>query len=561
MPTINGMKMACEPCIRGHRSTKCTHANERLMVPVRKPGRPLSACPHPKDQACGCGGVTAAIPRKQACGCGTNEPPVLSRPAPQDTSTTLADLPSPTKSAFKVQKGSGRPQSSMKQSFDPANFERMDMNSVNIVQFEQRTQSIQVPFPNGYATTGPPQPYGYIPQYSSMQTKYTQIPVQEPVHSLSTMLDSTNGFITTPLPENGFEHNTTELRMADTSGETPMSTMSGNIMNGGSCCAPPVPAFNGESNGMAIGGSTTRPPNHSHSSSSASSLSEPPEIQAGSCCSSKPRTDVPKLESFSSQGSPVDMTPQTQHHVLPQSETPFNPILYPQYLPQATVFTYPATYGSFENPLQPSAWLESVRANSYNTAQPPNSVPPPVSFSTPIIPGSLETVHTCGCGDGCQCIGCAAHPYNDATKEYVRNAWSEQGRRPEVYSNGTNGTSKSNGNGNGNVGIQSQNIDTVSSPAAQTPSSTTSGNGEADQVMSAADFFFVNYNFDGEGCGGDTQSCPCGDDCECIGCTIHKPGALQMPCVGEKDFCPCGDECECAGCEIHRNGHNGNATA
>ncbi|RAL59213.1 hypothetical protein DID88_006668 [Monilinia fructigena] len=42
--------MSCEPCIRGHRSTKCTHANERLMVPVRKPGRPLSACPHPRDQ-------------------------------------------------------------------------------------------------------------------------------------------------------------------------------------------------------------------------------------------------------------------------------------------------------------------------------------------------------------------------------------------------------------------------------------------------------------------------------------------------------------------------------
>ena len=34
-------------------------------------------------------------------------------------------------------------------------------------------------------------------------------------------------------------------------------------------------------------------------------------------------------------------------------------------------------------------------------------------------PGTLDTVHTCGCGDICQCIGCAAHPYNDATHEYV----------------------------------------------------------------------------------------------------------------------------------------------
>ncbi|KAK2074528.1 hypothetical protein P8C59_008728 [Phyllachora maydis] len=43
MPFINGQKMACGPCIRGHRSTKCTHASERVMVPVRKPGRPLSS--------------------------------------------------------------------------------------------------------------------------------------------------------------------------------------------------------------------------------------------------------------------------------------------------------------------------------------------------------------------------------------------------------------------------------------------------------------------------------------------------------------------------------------
>lgn len=33
------------PCIRGHRSSKCTH-KDRVLIAVRKPGRPLSACPH-----------------------------------------------------------------------------------------------------------------------------------------------------------------------------------------------------------------------------------------------------------------------------------------------------------------------------------------------------------------------------------------------------------------------------------------------------------------------------------------------------------------------------------
>ncbi|KIW03634.1 hypothetical protein, variant 2 [Verruconis gallopava] len=51
---INGekKKVACGPCIRGHRSSKCTHS-DRVLIEVRKPGRPLSACPHPSG-SCGC---------------------------------------------------------------------------------------------------------------------------------------------------------------------------------------------------------------------------------------------------------------------------------------------------------------------------------------------------------------------------------------------------------------------------------------------------------------------------------------------------------------------------
>ena len=50
-----------EPCMRGHRSSKCTHS-DRILVQVRKPGRPLSSCPHPSGQ-CNCGGVRMAIPK------------------------------------------------------------------------------------------------------------------------------------------------------------------------------------------------------------------------------------------------------------------------------------------------------------------------------------------------------------------------------------------------------------------------------------------------------------------------------------------------------------------
>lgn len=141
------------------------------------------------------------------------------------------------------------------------------------------------------------------------------------------------------------------------------------------------------------------------------------------------------------------------------------------------------------------------------------------------------------------------------------------------------------------------------SPPAGTPSDTTAD----DPPLSASDFFFVNYPFDG--CGGDTQSCPCGDDCACLGCSIHNnsdsppmpdsklnaddeipagaPNDDQSPnatgsccggttaenghandnnfdesgpldasfgemCAGDESTCPCPpDGCHCIGCTIH----------
>ncbi|RDL37271.1 uncharacterized protein BP5553_04704 [Venustampulla echinocandica] len=53
MPIINGYKYSCEPCIRGHRATSCTHT-DRILIEVRKPGRPLESCGHEFD-TCTCG--------------------------------------------------------------------------------------------------------------------------------------------------------------------------------------------------------------------------------------------------------------------------------------------------------------------------------------------------------------------------------------------------------------------------------------------------------------------------------------------------------------------------
>ncbi|CAL9728218.1 transcriptional activator protein Cup2p [Monosporozyma unispora] len=47
MIVIDGVKYACERCIRGHRASKCVHS-ERPLVPVKKQGRPSTTCHHCK---------------------------------------------------------------------------------------------------------------------------------------------------------------------------------------------------------------------------------------------------------------------------------------------------------------------------------------------------------------------------------------------------------------------------------------------------------------------------------------------------------------------------------
>ncbi|EUC33252.1 hypothetical protein COCCADRAFT_36920 [Bipolaris zeicola 26-R-13] len=68
---VNGerKKVACGPCIRGHRSSKCDH-RDRVLVEVRKPGRPLSSCPHPTG-SCSCERVVInyTIPKTSQCAC------------------------------------------------------------------------------------------------------------------------------------------------------------------------------------------------------------------------------------------------------------------------------------------------------------------------------------------------------------------------------------------------------------------------------------------------------------------------------------------------------------
>ncbi|KAK2056204.1 copper fist DNA binding domain-containing protein [Colletotrichum caudatum] len=519
MPLINGQKMACEPCIRGHRSTKCTHANERLMVPVRKPGRPLSTCPHPPSRACGCGSVTAAIPRKQKCGCGSSSAtPTTEESSSSSSSSSLvkaespaSDAPpmSPTKApaSFRIQKMPAKP-TGRKQSFDPVNLERMDAANINILPPYDMPQPNHMPHANGampaMPAQGPAMEYAAMPIMAGVNGGFHHQPIMYPMFSQH---------MSAPIFPNG-----AAMPMPHTNGAA-STTGTPALPTGGSCCSGPAKAE----------GSSKQP-----SSVSSSPKTQPKPNMAGCCSGKAPAIDT---DLATNGGGGHHMS---NGHVSPSSAMAMSPFQTPMAMPQGiyhsyfqpTIFTYPPQYGSFMSPLQPEQWKQTMEALHYG--QP---VPQPATYNMPPNPiftpegttttGPESTSHTCGCGDGCQCVGCAAHPYNDATQDYVRSAYLSMHEDSSRAANGTNGTDghseRTVANGAGAYGAESHaNGDGGGSPPApQTPSDAASGLSE-EQALSASDFFFVTYPFSGDGCAGETLSCPCGDDCQCLGCSIHN---------------------------------------
>ncbi|KAM0251663.1 hypothetical protein ACHAQJ_008077 [Trichoderma viride] len=523
MPLINGVKMACEPCIRGHRSTKCTHSNERLMVPVRKPGRPLSSCPHPASRPCTCAAVMAAIPKSQKCPCGTAEEASSRKTADRETSNGMVTPPSPapkgtaTTPAYRVQKTSSKNGAGKKQ-IDPAGLERMDASQLNILSSPELKSPLSPT--NGTMPTTPTTStafpgygmMGFLPNGGSFNANMAMFPVYQQLASANPMAGHT---VSKLAAQNNFP---------------PLMNEQGTALTARSCCG------NGKSTGA--------PANEQHEPKANGTNGV--ENQPKSCCSSGGE----KSETKPHERTPAaEMAPQANSIMMPH----FNSVpvgmpngVYP-YFAQPAIFAYPPSYGSYMQPLQPDQWRQLMTALSFG--QPATNVqqnipynataPPQFQQSNTLEADSSWTAHHCGCGDTCQCIGCATHPYNQATQNYVRSAWNsmkEDAPKRHRHTDSTHSIPNSNHetptptpsnqspNG-GSTPIIAKLEGTASPVTAQTPSDANSTLGE-ELTLSANDFFFVSYPF-GDVCEGEMANCPCGDGCQCIGCAIHM-GSIQQ---------------------------------
>ncbi|KAI9802678.1 MAG: hypothetical protein M1825_002700 [Sarcosagium campestre] len=358
MPVLNGVKYACEPCMRGHRSSKCTHS-DRLLVQVRKPGRPLSSCPHTNTQ-CNCGGIRMAIPKASSCACGSD-----SNKRGDSPSAAYAGRQYPTFNG--IQKSQRRRFSGASSSLIRA-MKIEDTEKPSQIQDHGLTHHVALPSAVAASDGSVDAVNGQHPPWAASPT------VQQPLSEVK--------------PNHDVPASSAHLPSIATSNA--MHCSSADIMGTGAC----------GSFKDASGWSGSWP---EHPQDPA--LYSQPGPQAGSqraagnCCSSKPApASLPKPRQASSCcGKPTN----GDHGVDVPSRTLND--------------TLKLSLGQGKMDLNSSSYSQAALAHLslQNPASSFNLFPHPTTAS--------PTSQICNCGDGCNCLGCAIHPYNDRTMDFVRS--------------------------------------------------------------------------------------------------------------------------------------------
>ncbi len=555
--------MACDPCIRGHRSTKCDHGDSRVLVKVRKPGRPLTACPHSQSQQCdcpknakGCGcssSITVAIPRKQACGGCKTGPRTVAKTEAGLPEPTIPGVPESTAGNFKVRKTSHffaqvpRPRP---QSYDESFFEGLDPNTVNITT---NGRPVSLNAVNGNGTNGhitlPDETVAPGLMQMTTQAHYT-MPMnghgmqQSPRTSVDLgagmSLHEDSEAITSSLSNNmvGNGHNGAYFANA-------------NYMALGPVPQPILSAYPMMAN-QSLGGSTNGSAQTSPLKGCCSTQTPSPTMGSGNMNGHSPLAPLPPMYKSSDFSQPgFQMYPG----LIPQQQTTV-------YAPQIN------TCGSSTNPFQAAQWQNNM-LNLYNqqlSMSQPQFMHTNGAYGTSNI--ALDT--SCLCGDACQCLGCAVHPYNEAMQAHVRAIYSQMDAKKSepaspanVQSPDTFWTLPNQASENFSMSALTQSrlvpavqgqksccdskkapeavIEGVtevktesqspSPPAFATPTlsinnspmiqSGSDGDLQQElQQLDGNDYMFFDYDV-GDGCSGEQAGCACGPDCECIGCIIH----------------------------------------
>lgn len=384
---INGerKKVACGPCIRGHRSSKCDH-RDRVLIDVRKPGRPLSSCPHPGG-SCSCERVVInyTVPKTSESAC----PPDRATPAASRNSNhvqkSLQKKFTTTLTASALEKAIKA--SHLHNADNDASSELTRTSTDPFLAASERSTSSGAPPPSSTSST--PRLHPTSPQE---QARDVDARPSEMILAGTTADGQANG----------------EFALS-TDSPIPMNAQSSQGLS--NCCKP------------------------KHTRRQSAPIQQQ---QAGGCCGGRleePPKQVPAKKSCCagpSQAAQPDFISQMNGQ-QDMFQTFAN---FPQLLQHNPFQTSPHGAANGSNP--------SISATSNYMSNPSNNIPLLYPFNHPIYnqlrssyqqpsPTAMPPLHNatnrssghavdhnCCYGDFCSCFGCAAYPDNAAMIEYAQ---------------------------------------------------------------------------------------------------------------------------------------------
>jgi hypothetical protein len=384
------------PCIRGHRSSKCAH-KDRVLVEVRKPGRPLSACPHPSG-SCGCErAVVYAVPRGMYSS--TQPETSLTRQSMPDTSAFFppplvnpaAGLQAAGLQGSRVQKPKARRSSS---NVTPSTVQ-MVMNGDPSVLAQQANH-----MESSQATSEQPSNAPSLVSSSSSTPPFNAVDSGAPPRA-----DSVHSTVFQGIK--GENEPRSQLGMMGVGGYRASS----DIVDWGDAWPDP----NGQpASGQPASGQSSLGQNQAENETVSdgrrpAAIPEEPTVALppSSCC-------APKAGGSYDSSSHAQQTAMRMDHGQAPSVLPSTIALSGSSMNFSISFADPlspsdARFGQF--PGNPNfdffSQYESRHGCSMNG-----------QISSHINGGGEQ--HECHCGDGCMCLGCSQHPGNKTTQDYAR---------------------------------------------------------------------------------------------------------------------------------------------
>ncbi|BCS18539.1 putative copper-activated transcription factor GRISEA [Aspergillus puulaauensis] len=483
----NGVKWSCEPCIRGHRSSKCAHY-DRLMVSVGKAGRPLSKCPH-VEGSCNCkklGAFMVAIPKGSGCLCRPVYKMLLDENKPTPAVSQLPIDLTAAPSGSSASPSPNKIQKSSKKQVKPAP-EQVTRALHSIPEFHQQglqygTQPIMSPYT--------PQAPGAAYSYNALNGAFPH------PNAFPTANNFSNGL---GISSNGLTSNTfhTDVFQSPMEPKAPMSTRAG-----GSCCS--------------------------------NSRGENPNV-----VKTEPNTVMSNGYTMSPLTSyPVQNAPPSTWQGFPSVDGHFSPVgaTTNGFQPDMSGFAHHISPKNYANP--PDVGFEQLTMPHSGSV----TTPDPAQHNSALE--ARDTSSSCNCGPNCNCFACPDHPYNDVTVQHVQEMGriiaedsgtpADESSHQETQSNGI----PANDPQMGHPLAESENnikdsVESAPAPAGQccgTNGSTLDDDHEAqalesftaDHLMIPDAYYTYEYEIGLPGaCAGEAGNCQCGPSCSCLGCLTH----------------------------------------